>query len=337
MAVGKVTDESDGVPELMPRVLLKTLLSSSAKSDEKEAIVTRMQQLRGSNQEALSQLLDGMLAEVEGLSAVWKGLRWPFPPPSYRAKLGILSRILDSVLDGETEPRRKRSAMSQLVRQLPTAGGVWALQKEAVRRNKRAVSMEEMLERTPKDLETPKYTVLAQKSGWEVRNYDQFSVVSTLMDSSFGPGSFNALAGYIFGGNKEGVKMAMTTPVINQGGSKMSFVMPPQYWDPQETTPTPATNDIKIEGEGGGLISDSTKLAVMWFGGFASKDEVTKRKAALIAAIKADDAWEAVDDSKDPFLLQYNDPFQPPWKRRNEVVVPVKERAPVAAKSAAAA
>lgn len=52
------------------------------------------------------------------------------------------------------------------------------------------------------DLETPKYTVVSSRKTWEVREYDQFSVVSTDMDTSFGPGSFNALAGYIFGGNK---------------------------------------------------------------------------------------------------------------------------------------
>ena len=48
------------------------------------------------------------------------------------------------------------------------------------------------------------------------------------------------------------------------------------------------------------------------------------RKAALKAALAADPDWEALDAGADPLLLQYNDPFQPPWKRRNEVVMAIR-------------
>ena len=86
----------------------------------------------------------------------------------------------------------------------------------------------------------------------QVRRYEDFSVVSTLSArpvSSGGmklqaptmpaAGAFQALAGYIFGGNGgnggAGERMAMTTPVISRrmgsGGDgdeamEMSFVMP---------------------------------------------------------------------------------------------------------------
>ena len=32
------------------------------------------------------------------------------------------------------------------------------------------------------------------------------------------------------------------------------------------------------------------------------------------------------DADADAVLMQYNDPFQPPWKRRNEVAIPVVPR-----------
>ena len=34
----------------------------------------------------------------------------------------------------------------------------------------------------------------------------------------------------------------------------------------------------------------------------------------------------ADDEEAAPLLMQYNDPFTPPWKRRNEVAIPVRRR-----------
>mmetsp|Transcript_34720 Transcript_34720/g.81401 ORF Transcript_34720/g.81401 Transcript_34720/m.81401 type:complete len:134 (-) Transcript_34720:386-787(-) len=121
--------------------------------------------------------------------------------------------------------------------------------------------------------------------------------------------------------------MAMTTPVINKGGSKMSFVMPSDYWEDTAKSPTPMTRDVTIEESD--MVADSSTLAVMWFGGYATKEEVEKRKKALVSMVEANEEWDLVQPGGDPYLLQYNDPFQPPWKRRNEVVAAVK-RTPAA-------
>ena len=110
-------------------------------------------------------------------------------------------------------------------------------------------SMEEMLARTPDGLETPRYKVISSAAAWEVREYEEFSVCSTAIDrpveggdapqiqqpSLPAAGGFQALAGYIFGRNEEGEKMAMTTPVLSQrsaeGRMQMSFVLPARFWD----------------------------------------------------------------------------------------------------------
>ncbi len=47
--------------------------------------------------------------------------------------------------------------------------------------------------------------------------------------SSKGTGAFQAIAGYIFGGNDAGEKIAMTTPVLTTRGGTMQFMMPSVY------------------------------------------------------------------------------------------------------------
>jgi hypothetical protein len=100
------------------------------------------------------------------------------------------------------------------------------------------------LKKTPA-LETPKYEILRKAAQYEVRRYSAFPVVEAPMGAArtaqagagAGAGSvlpgvraFRALAGYIFGGNAAGEKMAMTTPVLTDGGrTRMQFVLPERY------------------------------------------------------------------------------------------------------------
>jgi hypothetical protein len=48
---------------------------------------------------------------------------------------------------------------------------------------------------------------------------------SGINPASVGIKAFNALAGYIFGGNAAGTKMAMTTPVFSSTDGTMEFVV----------------------------------------------------------------------------------------------------------------
>ena len=214
-----------------------------------------------------------------------------------------------------------------------------------------------MLLRTP-DLETPLYSVVEQRTksvacpAWEIRAYEDFSVCSfdvpstNSADSSTsgsavgapkgGPQGFNSLAGYIFGRNQEAIKMSMTTPVMtyesdddgkDSGKMKMSFIMPSNYWgeDKLGTAPTP------VEGSGvtvemSPVLQKGVKtFAVLWFGGYSTNGVSEKKKTQLQTALKEDAEYEVVPGAK-PFLSQFNDPFQPPWKRRNEVSISIRKR-----------
>ena len=64
--------------------------------------------------------------------------------------------------------------------------------------------------------------------------------------------------------------------------------------------------------------------------GFAGADEVARRKAELLAAVRDDPKWAAACEEAEEaaqaetmLLMQYNDPFTAPWNRRNEVAIPV--------------
>lgn len=330
------TDVSQAATLPAPKEFLQKVMSSRTSEKAKNELVEVLRTKRQAAPSQYEEYLDQLTAEVESVEGnKWAEIKWPIPLPSYRVKLGSFNRMLARLLDGEGG--RKKAAVAALIRQLPSAKGVRALEQEAERRSRDECTMKEMLARTPEGLETPKYQVLAEKGTWEVRAYAEFSVCSTAMQN--GPGAFNTLAGYIFGGNQEQQKMAMTTPVIsNPKTNSMSFVMPSAYWTPGSSPPTPLPNAaVQIEGAGGGLILGSEKVAVTWFGGYASRQTTEKRKAALLEDLKADGEWELAESSAEPVLLQYNDPFQPPWKRRNEVAVAVRRKDPQAQPAKAAA
>ena len=80
--------------------------------------------------------------------------------------------------------------------------------------------------------------------------------------------------------------------------------------------PAPVSNVELTYGEGG-------LVAAAYYGGYATKDEVERRSAELVEAIEASDYAVAGET----YSAAYNDPFTPPWRRRNEVLVAVEKRA----------
>lgn len=271
------------------KTFLNKMMSSRTSEDEKNNLMTNFQQIR-SNQEIWINLIDKMVAEVNGIEsnriAMFK--YYPFPLPSYRIKLGIMNRLVQVVLEKEDSElvdarSKQRRALSIVLGQLQNYRGIRALEKEASRRLV-LTTMKEMLERTPQGLETPKYSTLYESKEWEVRSYKSFSVCSAPMEPSAqqGSGAFNSLAGYIFGKNSQQEKMAMTTPVISSSplieasSRKMSFIMPSKFWNLTEAVGMPSPlegSGVAIESGGAGL-TQSQAMAVLWFGGYATKNEV---------------------------------------------------------------
>jgi hypothetical protein len=80
--------------------------------------------------------------------------------------------------------------------------------------------------------EKQKYSVLHKDGNFEIRPYEPAIMASVQMPGSYSNMSstgFRELAGYIYGGNDEKMKITMTAPVhvsMADSTSIMSFVMP---------------------------------------------------------------------------------------------------------------
>lgn len=204
------------------------------------------------------------------------------------------------------------------------------------------------LRRTPKGLETPRYTTVrswpagsgALDGVVELRQYDPFTVAKRTMASggltapSDSGAGFNALASYLFGENEGGEQMAMTMPVeiaradgSKDGEATMSFVLPRAQ---AAAPPVPKADDVRIEAVGAKLV------AAKAFSGLPTEEEVQRQRALLLGAIEADGGVAPLD--ADAFsVLQYNSPLTVPWRRRNELAVVVVEQGGAAGAEEAAA
>ena len=177
-------------------------------------------------------------------------------------------------------------------------------------------------------LETPAYSVEASRNTYEIRKYERFSVCQVTGAPASGPSGFQSLAGYILRGqNKAEQQMAMTTPVLMRATGEgerasMAFVLPREY----AQAPPPPLDDsgVTLRDDSGG-IAESELTAALWFSGLGGQSE-GMRRAAVLEQCLADDAEYELVPGKGPFIAAYNDPFTAPWKRRNEVLVPVRRR-----------
>ena len=82
---------------------------------------------------------------------------------------------------------------------------------------------------TPEGLQEPAYTVVASTDVYEIRDYEAYTVASTVMeegeDLATTGSAFNTLAAYLFGANKESKSMTMTTPVATTSLGEMRFYL----------------------------------------------------------------------------------------------------------------
>merc|ERR1711871_570375 len=119
----------------------------------------------------------------------------------------------------------------------------------------------------------------------------------------------------------------MTTPVITSADDdEISFIMPSMFWNEKNLSqaPTPITANVSIKKSSILETSNDSTFAVLWFNGYAIGDSARNKKEQLLSLVEADGKYELANKNDQPFLMQYNDPFQPGWRRRNEVAVAVK-------------
>ncbi len=168
--------------------------------------------------------------------------------------------------------------------------------------------------------ETHPYKVIRKEKEFEIRFYPSatMAIISSTAKTykELGSSGFTKLAGYIFGGNKENKKIAMTSPVhmeINDSTASMSFVMPSNYT--KDNLPIPNNAEVNIQ------TTPDEYVAAITFGGFSTNDNIEKHTALLGNALKAYN----ISYYGNFRYLGYNPPYQL-FDRRNEVIVSVNEK-----------
>ncbi|MEP4149313.1 MAG: heme-binding protein [Halioglobus sp.] len=166
------------------------------------------------------------------------------------------------------------------------------------------------------DIEEPSFTLVDTVEKVELRDYQpSIQAVTQLDHSGQTSAGFQRLAGFIFGGNETGEKIAMTAPVeetLEQDQPVMAFTMPGEY--ELNDLPEPADDSVQIKSVPG------RTMAAIQFSGWATASKVDRNTRELIATLE-EHGIEAVGK---PSLNQYNPPWTPPFLRRNEIMIEVE-------------
>ena len=185
-----------------------------------------------------------------------------------------------------------------------------------------------------------KYTVVAHRSGFEVRYYDAHVVAEVTVPgpaSDAGNRAFRPLAAYIAGRNDVGRSIAMTAPVLQQprggrsiamtapvltrdaagtGAFVVSFVMPAD--ETLESLPAPQDPTVTLRAVPFGFAA-AARYSGRWTEQ-AYAEQVTWLRSAVLA--------EGLNVDGEPQWARYDPPWKPWFLRRNEVLLPVTAPAP---------
>ncbi|WP_254761838.1 SOUL family heme-binding protein [Natrinema marinum] len=164
---------------------------------------------------------------------------------------------------------------------------------------------------------------LERFDGVEIRRYPQLVLVETTAGDE--RTAFQRLFRYISGSNARSEDIAMTAPVATRGesismttpvrtdsdggGVTMAFYLPASY--SPATAPTPTDPAVQL------VVEPPRTVAARRFSWYPTDDRVDRQRERLLEALSRRD----IEPSDAPVLLQYNDPWTPPFLRTNEVEV----------------
>ena len=189
--------------------------------------------------------------------------------------------------------------------------------------------------------EEPPYTVEPLIEGVQIRKYGSRTAAQTAVaagEEMARSEGFRRLACYIFGANHARQKIAMTAPVGQQattgsGSQKIAMTAPVaqqrgndgnwviRFFMPAKWTldALPVPDDARVE-----LVTVPPEtVAVLRFSGSRDRTHVAARTAELRELLRVT-GFEAVGDATAWF---YDPPWTLPFRRRNEIAIPVSESA----------
>lgn len=166
------------------------------------------------------------------------------------------------------------------------------------------------------DIEEPNWALVDTLDEVELRDYEPtIRAVTRLDHAGQSTSGFQRLAGFIFGGNETGEKIAMTAPVeetLDSDEPVMAFTMPANY--SMEDLPAPEDDSVELQTMPG------RTMAAIRFSGWATGGKVNRKTEALLQTL----AQHGIETIGEPSLNQYNPPWTPPFLRRNEIMVEVQ-------------
>lgn len=167
---------------------------------------------------------------------------------------------------------------------------------------------------TQDKIESYPYTVIESHDGFEIRAYEASLFTSVKLSTgeyeSASSNGFSILAGYIFGGNKENEKIAMTSPVAMslEDSITMMFMVPKKY--NLGNLPEPNRQSIEFREE------PAKVMAALRFGGWANNDRIEKYKDQLKEKLTT----QGISFTNRFYFFGYNPPYEV-VNRKNEIIV----------------
>jgi hypothetical protein len=182
------------------------------------------------------------------------------------------------------------------------------------------------------------------ENGVEIRAYPQEIWATTIADDQ--NRAFSPLFRYISGDNEKSEKIEMTAPMVTAAsppsgndsakgekiemtapvvtmntkeGMFMAFIMPQRF--DMQSIPKPESSLVKLR------LVEPRKLAVIRFSGYMSQGSYDKNLKLLREALEG----RGISAVGEPQLMQYNDPWTPPFSRRNEIALQVMDDSPAGA------
>lgn len=171
--------------------------------------------------------------------------------------------------------------------------------------------------RAAQDIETPAYTIEKRVGDFEVRQYPALVVAQFNADGSRRTAvrqAFSPLARYIFAKDREGEKIAMTAPVMQEpsnAGWTVSFIMPKDRTLADLPAPTGAVTLAQ---------QAPRRMAVVRFSGVWTDRKFQEAERRLRQWIVS----EGLRPVGAAEFGYYNDPFTLPAWRRNEVLIEIE-------------
>ena len=170
-------------------------------------------------------------------------------------------------------------------------------------------------------LENPKYTILERNNYFQIRKYNEMTIAKIITVGERYDGlrkGFIPLARYIGGKERDGPKISMTAPVMQQkkenNNWEISFYMPSKFDINQ--LPISNNNQIKIAS------TPSKIMAVIAFSGVAKTELLENNLSKLIKWIE--EINYKIISGSEPIYSYYNDPSTPGFLRKNEIMIPVQ-------------